>query len=251
MNRSERPALVVLVVVAVTLLLFGGWSLRPQASVARVVTDAGPVVPAPVTCLGYVALTFDDGPKPLSPLLLRLLADRGIPAAFFYTGQNAAAHPDIVRTAVAAGHQIGNHTWDHPDLRRIPAAKVADELRRTNEVLTPMTGPVSLFRSPFGGTDASIRATASGLGLSEVLWTVDSKDFEARTVQQVIDHSRGLTDGGVLLLHDGNELTLRALPRIINAYHRRGLCFGRLTPTGRPQTLSWQPDLPFAFRAAA
>jgi peptidoglycan/xylan/chitin deacetylase (PgdA/CDA1 family) len=206
-------------------------------------------VAAPATCRAYVALTFDDGPSPVSPALLTVLADRHEPATFFYIGRNAAAHPEIVRAAVRAGHQIGNHTYDHPDLRTLSSAQVADELRRTNAVLTPLVGHVALFRSPYGLSSAQIRGAASGLGLSEVLWTVDSKDFAAKSVDQIVDRSGGLADGGVLLLHDGDELTVQALPRIINAYHERGMCFGRLTPSAKPQVLPWLPELPFAFRA--
>lgn len=195
-------------------------------------TSSVALTPAPQECDGYVALTFDDGPTDLTGQLLDVLERAGVPATFFNRGDNMTLYPGHVEAQSAAGHQIANHTYSHPDLLQLTEAGVATQLRRANDAQTAILGePAWLFRPPYGHTDAAIRAAALEQGMVEVLWTTDSKDYLARTWQQVLERSTGMEDGDILLLHDGKPRTIEALPHIVNHYHDRGLCFGQVTPT--------------------
>lgn len=177
-----------------------------------------------------VALTFDDGPHPeTTPALLAALGDA--PATFFLQGSRAAARPDLVRAIAAAGHPIGNHSWTHP---RLPSLSPADrelEVARTQDLLTGITGtrPV-LFRPPYGDTDASVAATIAGHGLTEVRWTVDTRDWAGVPTGEIVDAAAAVEPGGVILMHDGGYAsTVAAVPRILAALAARGLSAAAVT----------------------
>lgn len=84
-----------------------------------------------------------------------------------------------------------------------------------------------------------------------VLWTQDSKDFAATSVEEIVDRSAGMRDGGILLMHDGNPMTVRAVPLIAQHYYERGLCFGRVAPSETAQAPADSPALTFYARAVA
>ena len=87
-----------------------------------------------------IALTFDDGPSKHTITLLDGLAERGVQATFFIVGENAETYPDTVRRAYAEGHQIANHTYDHPDLTSLSSANVTSQITRTNTILNQAIG---------------------------------------------------------------------------------------------------------------
>ncbi len=170
-----------------------------------------------------VALTFDDGPFPsTTPALLAALD--GVRATFFLWGEHAAAHPALVRDIAAAGHVIGNHTWTHPYLTGLSPEARDQEVRRTQDLLVSLTGvrPV-LFRPPYGDTDDAVRATAAGHGLTEVLWTVDTRDWAGAATDEIVAAADRVVPGGVVLMHEGRPATVAAVPRILAALAARGL----------------------------
>ena len=89
----------------------------------------------------YIAMTFDDGPEPkLTPKLLDILKEKGIKATFFVVGQNAAAYPEILKRAVAEGHEIANHSWSHPNFGKMSDPAVNQELQKTHDAIFQATG---------------------------------------------------------------------------------------------------------------
>src|SRR5213593_4663199 len=89
----------------------------------------------------YIAMTFDDGPSAtLTPKLLDLLATHHIKATFFVIGENVAEHPDIVARAAREGHEIGNHSWSHPNFAKMSEEGVRSQLRRTDDAIKSATG---------------------------------------------------------------------------------------------------------------
>ncbi|QKV72915.1 polysaccharide deacetylase family protein [Amycolatopsis sp. Hca4] len=171
-----------------------------------------------------VALTFDDGPYPeTTPALLAALG--GTRATFFLWGEHAAAHPDLVRAIAAAGHAIGNHTWTHPQLTTLADDAARDqEVRRTQDLLTRLTGlRPSLFRPPYGDTDAAVASAIAHHGLTEVLWSVDTRDWAGCTTEEIVAAAGDVQPGGVVLMHEGRPATVDAVPRILAALTERGL----------------------------
>ncbi|MCX4758819.1 polysaccharide deacetylase family protein [Kitasatospora purpeofusca] len=153
-----------------------------------------------------VALTIDDGPDPRhTPTVLALLEQHGIRATFFLIGENAVEHPDLVREIAARGHHIANHTWTHPDLRRLSGAKVREELERTSELLHRTTGKApSWFRAPGGDwSPASLKVSAE-LGMRPMAWSVDPRDWARPGTVVITDRIlKDVRPGSIVLNHDG------------------------------------------------
>ena len=175
-----------------------------------------------------VALTFDDGPHPnFTPRLLALLRLCNVKATFFVVGEMAEKFPAYVLDELADGHQVGNHTYHHLNLKKLSQEDVAVEIKACDEVLKDITGQSAhLFRPPGGDYSHKVTAVAKALGYTTVLWTDDPADF-ARPGCKAIKARlyRKLTNGGIILLHDGIEQTLTVLPEIISDLRKQGYHF--------------------------
>ncbi|AET61136.1 xylanase/chitin deacetylase [Paenibacillus terrae HPL-003] len=185
---------------------------------------------------GYVALTFDDGPNPNNTTtLLNTLKQNGLRATFFNLGQNAQNYPSIVRDQQAAGMWIGNHSWSHPHMTQLSASQMSSEITRTQQTLQSITGTApKLFRPPYGETNATLKSIETQNGLTEVLWNVDSQDWNGATTAQIVAAAGRLQNGDVILMHDQYQNTLQAIPQIAQNLKSRGLCSGMIsTSTGR------------------
>ncbi|MEU4802923.1 polysaccharide deacetylase family protein [Actinosynnema sp. NPDC023587] len=196
-----------------------------------------PVVPANAApgCSGYVALTYDDGPNPafVRPLLAALKAVRAR-ATFFDVGARAEEQPGLVRETVRAGHWLGNHSWSHPALTTLPPEEVTAELAKTQDVLREITGRTpALFRPPYGDTNAAVRDEARRQGLAEVLWTVDTVDWSGVPTDAIVRSALGAKAGGIILMHDGYQTTVDAVPLVVKGLKKKGLCPGRIDHRGR------------------
>src|SRR3712207_1400827 len=139
-----------------------------------------------------------------TPDILDTLANRGVEATFFVTGEMTAARPGIVRRANKEGHRIGNHSWSHPELTTLDRAQVESQLRRTNEVIEQTTGIFpSEWRPPYGPTNGLVEAAAQDVGLnSMVLWTIDPRDWADPPATTIRDRVlQGVRPGAVVLPH--------------------------------------------------
>ncbi|WP_416985433.1 polysaccharide deacetylase family protein [Streptomyces sp. T028] len=172
-----------------------------------------------------VALSFDGGPSPTTPGLLDILEQNGLHATFFVQGRgHIAKYPDILRRISDEGHEIGNHTWNHPRLTDLDDADARQELTRTQEAIEKITGtrPV-LMRPPEGRTNRHVAEICRDLGLAQILWSVTAKDYEttdsALITQRVLDQTHR---DGIILLHDLHKGTVPAVPGIIKALEQRG-----------------------------
>jgi peptidoglycan/xylan/chitin deacetylase (PgdA/CDA1 family) len=125
-----------------------------------------------------VWLTFDDGPHPRHTMrIVNTLAAHGIRATFFMIGRNCAAHPDILARVAAAGHRIANHTYNHPDLAPLSEARIRDEMRRTEALISRFVRGPKLMRPPYGSHNGKVDRVMSGLGYRIVMWNVDTVDW--------------------------------------------------------------------------
>lgn len=201
----------------------------------------------------YAVLTFDDGPFPVStPALLAELSRLGVPADFFLIGRDAAEQPAIAARIPAGINEIGNHTLTHPEMPdlRLPAQleEVADgavEIRRA-------TGSsADYFRPPHGNWDADTLVATRAAHETLVLWDVDPGDWRRVSAQAIVDNvTTHAKSPAVILLHNGSEPTIAALPAIVTAYRRAGFTFVTLSQLQQKLNLDEINDpTPVALRA--
>lgn len=191
---------------------------------------------------GKVALTFDDGPSPKwTPKILDILKEKNAKATFFVIGENGEANPGLVQRVLAEGHEIGNHTFTHPNIAKASSEGARLELNATQRLIQALTGrSVRLFRPPFFGdaeptTQEEIRAVklAQSLGYATVGLRVDPDDWAGPSADTIVERimqrmgdTNPETRGQVILLHDAGgdrSQTVAALPRIIDGLRAKGL----------------------------
>lgn len=184
-----------------------------------------------------LALTFDDGPDPeITPQVLELLRAHDARATFFLVGERAAAHPELVRSVQAAGHQIGSHSHRHAhSFHFLPAMAMAAEIERGIDAIAAITGErPTAFRPPVGLRVPTLRQALRHLRqpVRCWLWTARGLDTLGRPAATIVARlRRHLTPGAILALHDGRGLggsldrapTLTALRELLTTMTARGL----------------------------
>jgi peptidoglycan/xylan/chitin deacetylase (PgdA/CDA1 family) len=213
--------------------------------VHRVVWNVGTTQP-------MVALTVDDGPDPrFTPRVLEALAAAGAKATFFMMGYNVEKHTDLAKAVLAAGHDIGNHTWSHQDLAFQDPPSARKEIKQCKAVLSELLGSdTTYFRPPRGELSGAVIRIASAENYDTFLWSVSRNDPAAGTPEVIADHvvSR-LRPGAIIDMHDSigrglflprgsdvtrrllaaREVDVRALPLILEKGQAAGLRFVTLT----------------------
>lgn len=168
------------------------------------------------------ALTFDDGPGPFTAHLLDSLQAEGVHATFFVLGQQVRRHPELVQRMLAEGHEVGSHSYSHPNMRKLAPEAQFEQLDKTNQLLREIGGDPKYFRPPYGKFDKAIAAMADTMGMSIVLWSADSMDWKRRPVdysKMASATGRPSAPGhmrGVFLFHDIHKGTVEDLPRILS-----------------------------------
>ncbi|MDG4826314.1 polysaccharide deacetylase family protein [Asanoa sp. WMMD1127] len=219
--------------------MFGArFAARLAVVAVAVAAGAAAVATAPAaaaTCNGYVGLTFDDGPTGSTSALLSVLRANGVRATMFNTGQNAQNNRSAAQAQVAAGMWVGNHSWNHAHLTTLSQAQMQSDLAQANSAIQSATGVrPQLFRPPYGETNGTLQSVASSLGLRQVIWDVDSQDWNGASTAQIVANAGRLQAGQVILMHDGPQATRDAIPQIMANLTSRNLCPGMLSPsTGR------------------
>jgi peptidoglycan/xylan/chitin deacetylase (PgdA/CDA1 family) len=167
--------------------------------------------------LRQVALTFDDGPDKLTGAYLDLLDELDVRATFFVVGTACELEPELMRDYVRRGHQIASHGYDHTRFTRLPWSALRDQLQRTNELFGPRSTARPWVRPPYGDVDARVLAQLLAGGNFIAMWSLDSHDYEIRDPEEVAARCspRHVSSGEVILLHEGQQWTLDALPRIV------------------------------------
>ncbi len=205
------------------------------AAMALTGTAAADATPAHA-CNGYVGLTFDDGPSNNNtPALLNALRQNGLRATMFNQGQYAAAYPAQVRAQANAGMWIGNHSYTHPHLTQQSQSQVDSEIGRTQQAIANAGGGTPrLFRPPYGETNSTVRSVAARYGLTQIIWDVDSQDWNGASTAAIVQANGRLTNGQIILMHEWPANTIAAIPQIAQVLASRGLCAGTISPqTGR------------------
>lgn len=213
--------------------IMGGQELKTRtgdhaSELANIVFHHGP------TNKKVVALTFDDGPDVnYTTKILDILKQNGIKATFFIVGNRAKAHPEMVKRIADEGHVIGNHTWDHPDIKKITTEQLKNELQRIDQLLNSIVNYYPhLFRPPYGFANANDIKELGSLGYKIIDWSVDTKDWAGTPPDKIMEYVHNeLSPGGIVLEHcaggrdDKLDNTVEALPRIISYLKEQGYSF--------------------------
>ena len=204
-------------------------SQTPEKSGRKALTEQNNTFNSVHTDGPYIAMTFDDGPSAtLTPKLLDLLAAHHIKATFFVIGENVAEHPEIVERAAREGHEIGNHSWSHPNLGKMSEESVRSQLRRTEDAIKNATGKrPTLMRPPYGSiTDREKHWIHDEFGYQIILWDVDPYDW--RRPGPAVVRNRILKEtqpGSIVLSHDIHPGTIEAMPSTFDALEAKGFKF--------------------------
>lgn len=148
-----------------------------------------------------VALTFDDGPGERTGELLAQLEKYNAHATFFMQGKNIPGKEDFVKKMKETGCELGNHSYDHPQLTKLSADKIANQIGTTNDLIQQAAGSTAtVMRPPYGAINDTVR---SSVGLPMILWSIDTLDWKTRNAQSSIDTvMNDVQDGDVILMHD-------------------------------------------------
>ncbi|WP_438434984.1 polysaccharide deacetylase family protein [Gorillibacterium sp. sgz500922] len=179
-----------------------------------------------------VAFTFDDGPHPVyTKQLLDIFRRANGKATFFMIGQELDAYGEIAAEVHAAGHEIANHTWSHPDLTKLTLEEARAEVEKMDEKIRRITGkPVLTFRPPYFAVNEDILSLAADMGYQSIgAVNGEAKDWEQPGVEYILDHTRRvLGKGSILLFHDGygkREQTIEAVRVLVEELAAEGYRF--------------------------
>ena len=172
-----------------------------------------------------IALTFDDGPDPnVTTQILSTLKKYNAKATFFMLGSRVEYYPELARNVEEAGHEIGNHTWNHPDLTKASVKKINKEITSTSSIIKDVTGKkATVFRPPYGAENDFVRAQTD---LPSILWDVDTMDWKYRSADQLLMQVKKNTkDGSIILMHDIHQSTADGLDAVLAYLKSEGYTF--------------------------
>ena len=216
--------------VILSLLLFFTFSATPALAATSQIIYQGS------TSNKVVALTFDDGSDGYYiQSILNTLSANNVKATFFLTGQGAENHPQAIKNIVAAGHDIGNHSYNHPDFTTVSTTEMTNQLNRTETIIANLTGKSTkpFFRAPFGSYNSTVLQTVGNAGYTYTFqWTIDSLDWTGNSATDIYNRViNNVVPGAIVLLHAGYGAngTTAALPNIINQLRAMGYSFVTLS----------------------
>ncbi|GMA39956.1 hypothetical protein GCM10025883_20010 [Mobilicoccus caccae] len=221
---------------------------RARASAASARTCPAPRTLAQLPGAGRrIALTFDDGPSPISTRpILEILDREGVKATFFQIGENAKEYPQITREVARRGHVVANHSWSHRDFSTSSPAHLRQEVDATTTLLQSLTGErICFVRAPYGNRSTGSDAFLEGRGLTQIMWQGDTRDWSGPGTSAIVRDAlaapprRGASV--ILLLHDAKQFTpkgqeagrqtVAALPTVIREYKKLGYTFVQVDGT--------------------
>lgn len=172
-----------------------------------------------------VALTFDDGPSPkYTPLLLDGLKERNVRATFFLLGKNVKENQELVQRMQAEGHLLGNHTYNHVQLNKIPETTARQEILKTNNEIYEATGKYPEYmRPPYGAWKKNMELCVEML---PVFWDIDTLDWKSQNVDAILKAAgEEPEDGSIILMHDEYQTSVEAALLIIDQLKEKGYEF--------------------------
>ncbi len=176
------------------------------------------VEPAP-----KIALTFDDGPSIYTEQLLDGLKERNVKATFFLIGKYAEAYPELVKREAQEGHLVGNHTYSHVQISRLPIEQAREEIVQTNTILEELIGKkIEYVRPPFGVWEEELE----DLQMHSTLWSVDPLDWTTKNTDEIVNRVvTKVKENDIILMHDCYKSSVQAALRIVDILQKQGYEF--------------------------
>ncbi len=204
-----------------------------------------------------VAITFDGGPdERWTPKVLDVMSEYQAKGTFFVIGKYVQKHPDIMQRLVDEGHELGNHTWDHPSMPLLPGHKRRKQIYECDEALKPYGANIRLFRPPYYDQSMASRFDMFRLGYSVIIGNRVANDWEDRDTKFILDRLKStITGGDIVLLHDAvcdqryrsRAAMIRALSLFLSQCHNRFrfITVSELLRSGKPKKEIWlkKPNL--------
>ncbi|MDA5561357.1 LysM peptidoglycan-binding domain-containing protein [Exiguobacterium sp. MMG028] len=220
-RRVIRGAMALFILLAMVITQ----SISVSAAASKFITSVN-------TTSKVVALTFDDGADGANTnKILDILAKNNVKATFFLTGSGANNHPQYIKNIAAKGHQLGNHSYTHPDFTKLTATQMKSELDRTEALIKSLTGKTTkpIFRAPFGAVNSTVLngVGAAGYGYT-IQWNIDTIDWKGLTASQINTKVQtNIKPGSIVLMHTGAGApgTPLALPTMISQLKAKGYQF--------------------------
>ena len=173
-----------------------------------------------------VALTFDDGPGKYTERLLNELKKRDAKATFFVLGNRVEKNADLLKRMEAEGHCVGSHSYEHKNLTRLSYSGVQKDLDKTATKIQKVLGhKPEVMRCPGGSCNDNVKKYAKEAGIPIIYWTVDTRDWESKNVNKIMQVSfgkNGIQDGSIVLMHDIHETSVDAAIKMMDKLQKQG-----------------------------
>ncbi|AQZ60192.1 polysaccharide deacetylase [[Actinomadura] parvosata subsp. kistnae] len=180
----------------------------------------------PVDCeqVKCIALTFDDGPGKYAGTLLDTFKKYDAKATFFLEGQYVKSRPQFVKRMAAEGHELGNHSYSHPDFTKSEAGTIKSEIQKTQDAVKKAAGvEPKLLRPPYGLADLQVSDIAAEFGMPMILWTAGSQDWSSKNVDAIQKQTLAVAKpNGIILMHDWVKQTVDGMPALIKTLQSKG-----------------------------
>lgn len=168
-----------------------------------------------------LALTFDDGPGAETDKLLDVLEKYNARATFFMVGTRVPQHPDTIKKMKEIGCELGNHTSDHQNLKKLSEADIKSVIQSVSDQVAEATGgsPTTVTRPPYGAFDDHVKAAAPS---PLIMWSVDTLDWKTKNVESTVKSVNSATDGDIVLMHDIHKTSIEAAIQVIPQLIEKG-----------------------------
>lgn len=191
--------------------------------------DLAPAIRNVPTSQKVIALTFDDGPlKDTTPEILGILKEKNVKATFFVVGERVERFPMLVQQEIEEGHEVGTHTYSHPNLTKLRKNQLEEELYKTEKAILTVAPKPTLFRPPGGAYNDKIIKLTKDNGYLTILWSIDTQDWRSPPVGDIVNSVlKDVKPGSIILLHDGKypSPTPEAVEFIIDSLRSLGYEF--------------------------
>ena len=217
----------IIMIMLISLFPFFSYGMTADAASSTFVTKGA-------TTSKVVALTFDDGSDGGNiTKILSILKSNNVKATFFLTGAGANNHPQLIKNIATAtpSHQIGNHSYTHPDFTKLTATQMTSELSKTETLIKSLTGRTTkpIFRAPFGASNSAVLAAVGNAGYTKTIqWNLDTTDWKGISSTAILARVvPNIVPGSIVLMHTGVGApgTPTALPSMISQLKAKGYKF--------------------------